>query len=446
MKLLKQTYWFILSAVLVVSTVKGQTVPLVDDGVRQCLIATNPSILDAQNDLDTVKAKGVSGTLDCNNRNVKNVSDLVYFTAVKDLKLNNNDIVDLTPIANLTQLVSIEITSNELEFVPDLTSFLSLTEFNANYNQLDDFPVFPTNIKTIRVGNNSLAGTIDVTGKSQLSVFEIFENDVREIKGLETINLTYGDFHTNELSQAKNITGLNNLRYLNLNDNEYIDIPQLSVDKLEFLDISQNALTFEDILPYAYLGVVSDSLPNFHLQVKQETTETITVHEDSSWVWALSFDASVTTSIYHWFKNGVEFTTTNVGELNLTSLQLSDSGSYYCEIENTTAGLSGGRLITNTKTLKITQKEPCFTLDEVVITVDAPSCQSFANVSIEAITTDAIGNVIYVLDGKGTTDGKYLLEQEGVFEIAVKDESCTVVANEKVEVVFDLNNLSLIHI
>ena len=146
MKLLKQTYWFILSAVLVVSTVKAQTVPLVDDGIKQCLIATNPSVLDTQNNLDTVKAKGVSGILNCNNRNITNVSDLVYFTAVKDLKLNNNDIVDITPLANLTQIVSLDLTSNDLEFVPDLTSFLSLSEFNANYNQLDNFPVFPPNI------------------------------------------------------------------------------------------------------------------------------------------------------------------------------------------------------------------------------------------------------------------------------------------------------------
>ena len=55
---------------------------------------------------------------------------------------------------------------------------------------MDDFPVLPQNIQIIRVGNNSLAGTIDVTGRSQLSVFEAFENDIREIKGLET-NLSY---------------------------------------------------------------------------------------------------------------------------------------------------------------------------------------------------------------------------------------------------------------
>ena len=427
--------------VLVATLTHAQTIDLAPNGIKQCLVDNYPTLLDGNGKFDTTAAKGITTTLNCPNKGIITTTDLKYFTAVRDLKLNNNDIVDLSPIAKLSQLVTIDVSSNELEIVPDLTGFLSLSEFNANYNQLDNLPVFPKNIKIIRVGNNSLAGTIDVTGKTQLTTFEAFENDIKEFVGLETTYLTYADFHANRLNVVKDWRALITLEHLDIQNNKYTDLPQLPTSSLTYLALAQNALTFEDLLPYAALGTTT-GLPSFYLQSKPETVATKTVNEGDSWTWNLSFDASVTTNIYHWYKDGVALPATTVGALTISSLKLTDAGVYYCEVENTTTGLAAGRITTNALTLKVNAVSVtnCFTLADVSVVVKAPSCQSVAEVDVSAIATGTVGTLTYTVNGQTSPKGVFTFQEEGLFDLIVSDANCKLVANKKVDVVFDLDN------
>lgn len=434
-------YHIVCLCLFVAMQASAQTIDLAANGIKQCLVDNYPSLLDGNGKLDTTAAKGITTTLDCANKGVVNVVDLKYFTAVRDLKLNNNDVVDITPIANLKQLVTIDLTSNELEFVPDLTNFFSLSEFSANYNQLDNLPIFPANIKTIRVGNNSLAGTIDITGKTQLTVFEAFENDIKEFTGLETTNLTYADFHDNRLNVVKDWRAITNLEHLDIQNNKYSDLPLLPTNKLNYLALAQNALTFQDLLPYATLGTIA-GLPDFYLQAKPETTATQTVNEGESWTWNLSFDETVTSNIYHWYKNGSALQSTTTGSFTLTNLTLADTGVYYCEVENTIAGLTAGRITTNEITLQVNAlpKPTCFTIADLVISVQATPCQSIADVKTNADVVGAVGALSYSLNGQTSTNGTFVLNEEGIFDLSISDANCTVLSSQKVEVLFDLSN------
>lgn len=422
----------------------GQFVTLANNGLEKCLVDNYSSLLNGQNELDTVGAKNLTGALNCSGKNIVNATDLKYFQGVSALELQNNEIVDLTPIAALTQLTSITITSNELEFVPDLTPFNSLKSFNANYNQLDNPPVFPTSIEEIRMGNNSLSGTLDFTGLSQLKTLSIFENDVKEMIGIENTALEYAKFYSNRLNIVKDYSSLTTLKHYDVRENFYSDLPLLFTSSLTFVGVANNSLTFEDLMPFSGINFAADSFPDFDLQEKQEASEIISIEEGDSWQWVLGFDQGITSNVYHWFKDGVEVETNTTGLLSLSNIELSDSGKYHCEVENVSGNLVGGTLYTNEKTLVITPKSvttpSCFTIEEINVEVDSPPCQELAIVKIVSVTMGEVGTVNYTVNGTSVVNGEIKLEEEGLFAISVSDSNCTVIADKKVNVIFDINN------
>ena len=419
-------------------------VELKADGIKECLMDNYPDVLDADDKLDLTKAQAFTGLLNCPNKNIVNTDDLIYFENVTKLYLNNNDIVDLSPIAGLDQLIQLDVNSNEIEIIPDLSTFLSLETLYINYNQLDNLPALPSSLRVLMAGNNSLAGTIDLSNNSNIYHLELFENDIKEIVGIEQMNLQILDVHTNELKLSKDLSTAINLRHVDLSDNLYTNLPLLSLESIEYLSVGQNKLTFEDLEPFAVLNLPTDSFPSYYDQEKPEEVRTITRAENSSFEWQLNFDQAIESNVYHWFKDDVEIGTSSTGVFTISSLSLADSGVYHCEVENTLPSLNGGRIITNSLTLSITKKiittPSCFTINNLNIEQNTPSCQAFSEVTLSADVSNSLGDIVYVSNDITSDEGSFVFEEEGIFTITIADDNCSKKSEKTIEVAFDLSN------
>ena len=396
-----------------------------------------PSLVDGSNELIISQANAFTGTLSCTGKGIVNVDGLQYFTSVSELDFSNNDIVDFTSTAGLTQLTAINLNSNELEFVPDLSGFNSLTTFRANYNQMDNPPIFPSSMTKIYMGNNSLAGTIDVSNLTNLDTLSVFENDIQELQGLENLTqLKALIAYTNELKLPKNLSSLTQLAIVQLSHNEYKDLPTFSLGNLQQVEIDNNMLTFEDFMPFVDLSIFPAAFPDFNIQAMPETAQTDVIQERYPWSWTLSFDEELNTNTYTWYKDNALYTTTSTGELTIQPVSFADDGVYRCEVTNSHPKLAGITVVTNNRTLDVIAGPPCFTIDNITTNQDTPSCEEISNVSLQATTSGVvIGELQYILSSNSTTQvsqsGNFELTKEGTYTLDLMDEGgCTVSTTE----------------
>ncbi|MEO0333171.1 MAG: hypothetical protein AAF223_16050, partial [Bacteroidota bacterium] len=117
---------------------------------------------------------------------------------------------------------------------------------------------------------------------------------------------------------------------LRLSGNELTAMASSIVSSLGVVDVSDNQLTFEDLLS------VVDSLPNliYHPQATVGATTNTFRNVEDSYTLSLGIDAAVTDNQYVWYLDGVAIDTTTVGEYVMDTIKISDGGVYICEVTN----------------------------------------------------------------------------------------------------------------
>lgn len=409
----------------------AQTVVIPDTDFRSCLVNDYSSLMNGSQELIITNANAFLGTLECSNETIINISGIEHFTSINKLVLNNNDIVDITVIAPLTQLDTIIIFSNELEFTPDMSGFSNLDLFHANYNQFDNPPIFPTTIKAIHLGNNSLAGTYNISSFTQLEVFEVFENDISSIPGLDGIStLREINVSRNQFDTLPPLGSLTNLETFKNESNNFHFIPQLSTANLINVSVSTNDLTFEDFIPYTSLAVFPTGFTNYIMQSTPEDSIVDSVNIGENWSWTLSFDLSVVSNQYIWYKNGVPFDTTTTGTLTLNNIMASDDGKYHCEVINTDPKLSAFRIKTNPHLVGV-RNVTCFDASGVLSMIDLEPCQKHATIELDTLSISGlVGSGSYSLIKDNDTislDGNHFnITQEGNYHLLVSDDICSI--------------------
>ena len=127
------------------------------------------------------------------------------------------------------------------------------------------------------------------------------------------------------------VTRCSALKHLNISGNHLSDLPDMtSLIHLDSVLVDNNRLTFEDIEPNITIPVFIYS-PQDSIGISKDTT----VAEDSK------LDLFVKTAgkanEYQWFRNGVLMTDATADTLTLSSVDQSDSGTYFCQVTNTSA-------------------------------------------------------------------------------------------------------------
>ncbi len=263
---------------------------------------------------------------------------------VMELGYNELDGTIPVEICNLTELYSINLAGNQLTgSIPAEIGNLTLLEgLYLYYNQLDGS--IPTEIgnlrccKVLELEINQLSGSIPSTigNMDSLQYLRLWNNSLEgpipgslgKLSEVTRIELSNNQL-TGEVPDSLNL--LTKLIDLTLDSNHLTDLPDLStMTQLNNLWIQQNQFTFEDIEPNIN---ISNFIYSPQDSVGEELDTTVALGEHLSF----SLEVGGTANQYQWRKDSTDITGADSSALILSSISLSDSGSYICKITNTKA-------------------------------------------------------------------------------------------------------------
>ncbi|MFC1620079.1 FG-GAP-like repeat-containing protein [Candidatus Neomarinimicrobiota bacterium] len=217
-----------------------------------------------------------------------------------------------------------------------------VTSLNLYNNQLTGaIPVEMgnlTNLETLNLNSNQLTDTIpaELGNLTAVVYLGLGSNQLNGPIPPELGNLTeLTDLHleSNDLSSdvPSELGNLASLWYLYLNGNDLSDLPDLSgLYSLQQLYVANNRLTFEDLEPnLTVAGSVFSYSPQDSVGM---TIDTVMYIED-----ALTMSVSVggDNNEYQWVKDQVAIPIATSDSCTISSLQLTDTGSYICAVSNT---------------------------------------------------------------------------------------------------------------
>lgn len=306
-------YLYTILSLFVSLQLVAQTVSVSDTNFAQALCNKVPIAMDQTcRLLDTVIAQNFDSTIDISNGNISDVSEIIYFNRPDTIIASNN---------NLTSFLT-EIRAD---------NFWSLDYLDLSNNQIKTFPRLSINVN-----------------------FPL----VRHVY-----------FQNNEATEFQKLWGArDSLIALDISGNFIEDIQDLSMAlKAKEINLSNNYLTFEDLLPHTTHPQFSTVFTVSPQRLIRWANESEAVVERTSFTLTLPVDSFVTTSTYTWYKDGNEIATTFNNSLTLDTLQLDDAGTYIVEITNSNAALANVTLTSEPLQLTVT---PCVTLGDVPFIVD----------------------------------------------------------------------------
>ena len=276
---------------LLFSSSFGKEISTSDDGSTG--IVTIPDAnLSAEIEIALGKARGASisraemaslTSLEAPNANIRDLTGLEFATRLTRLDLSDNIIQDLTPLSGLTNLTSLNLAYNSISDITPLSSLTNLT-FLSLYDgtMIGDRSVLSRlfNLSVADIPDPNLRAAIKIAmGKTSdapitdfemtfLSELEAPNSNIRDLNGLElatsltSLNLGTefvsgeGYVNSNHISDFSPLSGLTNLRRLDLGGNSISDLSALSgaisrLTRLERLDLDNNSIS--DVSPLSGL-------------------------------------------------------------------------------------------------------------------------------------------------------------------------------------------------
>jgi hypothetical protein len=274
--------------------------------------------------------------------NLQNNTDLRYLILIE------NKITSIPDLSHLTQLSWLTINSNPVTTMGSLAGNLWLRALDISNTKLASFPDLSQNVelRELHFGQNPQFLTWpNITANIQLTTIGCVYNNLSFIPSLaiypqlKTLHCAY-----NKLNSLPDLSMLTELEQLDCHGNNLTSLPDLSNTKLgdspelnNFLNISENHLTFEDLIPviisksYFFLSYEQQTIPNQNIFVNKKQGE--------DFAYDLDIDDLLTNNTYAWYHDGVEIIPASNADshkniLYLSNLKSSDAGSYTCVITN----------------------------------------------------------------------------------------------------------------
>jgi len=248
-------------------------------------------------------------------------------------------------LGNLINLTNLGLRQNQLsgEIPPELGNLTKLDNLELYGNQLTgEIPKELGNLVNLRrlfLQVNQLTGPIPVE-LGNLTLLDNFQLDTNQLTGTiptefkNLVNLTILFLSGNHLSGSvpNEIIDLTKLERFYINHNELESLPDLSdLVNISELHVQNNKFTFKDIEKNVGFAASFTYSPQDSIGVEQDTIITI----GSSLT--LTTSAGGESTKYQWMKDGVVIPTATDSSYTIDSAELTDSGSYVCEVTNTIA-------------------------------------------------------------------------------------------------------------
>ncbi|XZM35304.1 putative mucin/carbohydrate-binding domain-containing protein (plasmid) [Clostridium perfringens] len=159
-----------------------------------------------QNITDSELAQ-ISGTLDLNNKGIRNIEGLQYCTNITRLSLPKNRLVNINQLKSLTKLTYLDISHNQINDINPLSNLTNLSTIWLNGNSISNINSLNnlTNLRELHLGES--------TGNYNSG------NNISDLSPISNLtNLTILDLSNNKVSNISYIANLANLRTLKLNN------------------------------------------------------------------------------------------------------------------------------------------------------------------------------------------------------------------------------------
>jgi hypothetical protein len=262
------------------------------------------------------------------------------------LSLAENQLSGSIPNFNFPNLINLFLYSNQLNGNIPNFSLPNLQHLWLYSNQLSgSIPNFNLpNLQTLYLSSNQLSGSIPNFNLPNLHGLYLNNNQLTgSIPAFNFPNLQSLYLHLNQLSGSIPNFNLPNLNTFHFYSNQIDSVRNLSALPLRAdtaywrgLRAQNNKLTFDDILPN--MGFASSATFIYTPQDSIYSGITHIFNVGQTFTIDLGIDATITTNVYKWFKNGVLYQTiTGSNKLIFNSLQASDAGTYTCEVTNPNA-------------------------------------------------------------------------------------------------------------
>lgn len=293
-------------------------------------------LIDANNKLIPSEALKVTEMYHSHS-NTRSIEGIQYFKNLQILSVRTcklNYVPSLDSLKNLKKLILLE---NELETIPSLKALTKLSYLACYQNKIKELPEFARNspMDTLYLGLNLFEEVDAIADLVNLSDLGVWNCQLKHIPDLSRLTkLTALSLGTNHyLESLPGLSALTNLNYIDFDNNHFTQLPNLNANiKLKKAKFQQNALTFEDILPYV-------SHPHFDTfeYVPQDSVGdggSFSIYEGNSFDYDLGIDRSLNTNTYKLYKNNVLIGSYTNGKLQINAVSLADQGAYRFEVTN----------------------------------------------------------------------------------------------------------------
>ncbi|MBU3976553.1 MAG: leucine-rich repeat domain-containing protein [Actinobacteria bacterium] len=152
------------------TTVDAGDVTVPDEGLAACLrerLSVSGSVFGS------IELAGITGTLNCSERAISDLTGAEALTGVTTLNLASNSLeaADLTSIGSLTGLTTLNLATNQLTGVAALAGNTGLTSLNVSANKITDVsPLAALSLTTLDATAQSLSQTVEAATAADLTI------------------------------------------------------------------------------------------------------------------------------------------------------------------------------------------------------------------------------------------------------------------------------------
>ena len=188
-------------AFLYTVNVDAQNVNIPDANFKAYLVGSAAINTNMDTEIQVSEANAFSGTIDCNNQSISDLTGIEAFTSITALYCHNNQLTSLDVSSN-ADLTELHCYSNQLTSLDVTIIFSALTELHCYSNQLTSLDVSSnTALTELQCDFNQLTN-LDVSQNTALEVLDI------TINNLTTLNVTQNTSLTRLACSGNQITSL----------------------------------------------------------------------------------------------------------------------------------------------------------------------------------------------------------------------------------------------
>lgn len=241
---------FITVAFLLISNLSAiaQTkVFIPDTNFKNHLNSTYPSFMDVSGDsLIIDSAATLTGTLNCNNQAIADLTGAEYFINITSLDCSENLLTTLPNLSNIITLEYLTCDNNQLATLPSLTSNTALILLRCNDNLLTTLPDLTSNaaLQYFYCDNNLLTSLPNFTSNPVLTYLGCSYNNLTVLPSLtNNIFLQYLGCSNTQLTVLPDLDSNYALYWLACDGNQLTVLPDLSGTAMVLLYCGNNLLT-----------------------------------------------------------------------------------------------------------------------------------------------------------------------------------------------------------